>query len=174
MPENGTTVAESDSTLPNSYLWTTWLRKMSRELVLRARETQADLLLTFTHSQIQPGALAQIRAATAARLVQVSPIHCRTGACRIQQICLCMIWWQLTVRRRCKCLNGWVHTMLPGILWLAIRSCTFDHWHGCGAKCRRRRDFIGGWRPEREAILSQLGDFDLRDLGAGLGSPRET
>src|SRR5262249_12380016 len=50
-----------------------WLRKVNRELVVTVQRDQPDLVIVFGSTQIQLGALAQIRASTKTHLAWVWP-----------------------------------------------------------------------------------------------------
>jgi spore maturation protein CgeB len=148
-----------------------WLRKANRELVLHALALQPDLILTFTHTQVMPGALAQIRASTDARLVQIWPDPLLSWEANLSAN---LPLYDLVATYSRETQSTFERMGARRVAWIPLAGdpelhpltkCTEAERKMLGADVT----FIGGWRPERETILTQLRDFDLKIWGPDWG-----
>jgi hypothetical protein len=146
-----------------------WIKKANRALVVQVHALKPDLVLTFTHPAVRPGALAQIRSSIDAVLVNVWPDT--------------LVNWE-TSTSACVGLYDLVATYsnasVPSIermggrrvAWIPLAGDPDLHpVHSGPVPPEFCADvtFIGGWRPERESLLSQLGRFDLKIWGPDWG-----
>jgi hypothetical protein len=148
-----------------------WLRKANRELVLRVLALRPDLILTFTHPQVMPGALAQIRAATHARLVQVWPDTMQNWDAALSAN---LPLYDLMATYSRETVPVLERMGARAVTWIPLAGDPELHPFSTASHAEQKMlgadvTFIGGWRPEREAILSQLGDFDLKIWGPDWG-----
>lgn len=148
-----------------------WLRKANRMLVLAILQARPDVVITFGDYRLSTGALAQIKAASSAALVHVWP----------------------------DTLLNWRNEMTPALplydLIATYSKATVPLFQALGARRVQwiplgcdptlhapsaeqiesppaqdiEVSFVGGWRPEREAVLKQLGQFDLKVWGPDWG-----
>lgn len=136
-----------------------WIRKVNREFVLKAIEEKPTLILTFTHRQIRAGALAQIRAAVDTALVNIWPdtlVNWGTHhTANLPMYDLVATYSQQSVAQlqRLGASNvAWIPLAGDPDYHRPAAACTPEEAKQLGADIT----FIGGWRPEREAVLTQL------------------
>lgn len=147
-----------------------WIRKGNRELVAESIAFQPDYVLTFGHYQIEPGALAQIRATTKSLLVHVWP---DTLLNLTKSLVACLPLFDLLATYSRSTIESLERLGARRVVWVPLASdpsmcpqaSDADSTKVGGADVT----FIGGWRPEREAILSTLGQFDLKIWGPDWG-----
>ncbi len=148
-----------------------WLRKANRELVLCALDLQPDLVLTFTHPQIMPGALAQITTSTSAKLAQIWPDPLLSWEANLSANLpiydLIATFSQATV-------SAFLRMGARKAIWLPFAGDPELLFYPSRSDIERGAlaadvTFIGAWRAEREAVLSQLGAFDLKIWGPDWG-----
>jgi spore maturation protein CgeB len=148
-----------------------WIRKANRDLVLRALALSPDLILTFPNDVVRVGALVQIKAVLDVPAVCIWPdtyVNWDThkAAC-VPAYDLLATYSERTVatlQRLGASRVAWIPLAGDPHLHPAT-SCTPDEQPRFGADVT----FIGGWRPERESVLSHLGDHDLKIWGPDWG-----
>lgn len=145
-----------------------WLRKANLELLKQASESRPDLLLVITTEGVRAGTLGQLRAQCPGTVIYClfpdTPHNLVPD--RIQA--LPMFDRVMTVS------SGWVDTFrrlgAQRIHYLPLAADTDLHhpFEGNRSESLPQHDvaFVGIWRPEREALLEQLTDFDLRVWGS--------
>lgn len=148
-----------------------WVRKANRDLVIQALQSQPDYLFTFGHYPIQAGALAQIRSTAKTALVHVWPDTLLNVG---NNLILCLPLFDLVASYSRSGLEQFQSLGAKRVVWIPLAGdpsmhasvdCTESEKNQYGADVT----FIGGWRPEREAILSKLGGFDLKIWGPDWG-----
>ena len=144
-----------------------WLRKANRQLVIRALELQPDLVLTFTHPQLMPGALAQIKVATHAHLVQIWPDTLANWEAALSAN---LPVYDLVATYSSRSAPLLQRMGARHVIWLPLAGDPILHARQDCSPAERAAfgadvTFIGGWRQAREAILRQLTDFDLKIWG---------
>jgi spore maturation protein CgeB len=149
----------------------TWIRKANRELVLKAVESQPDYLLTFGQYPIQAGALAQIRSVSNCALVHVWPDSLLNVG---HSLISCLPLFDLFASYSQSTLEQLRRLGAERVAWIPLAGdpsmhTTVDCSESDKALYGADVTFIGGWRPEREAILSTLGSFDLKIWGPDWG-----
>lgn len=148
-----------------------WIRKASRDLALQAIKIQPDLVLTFGHYPIRIGAVFQLRASTNATLVHVWPDPMVNWN---NDLTACLPLYDLVATYSQATVPVFERLGARRAVWVPLAGDPALHADiVCTDEDRRRFSaqvtFIGGWRPEREALLSQLGDFDLKIWGPDWG-----
>lgn len=149
-----------------------WERKANREMVLKAADWQPDIIVVVGNCPVQPGALAQAQILTNARLIHIWPdTLANLSANRL----MCLPVYDI-VATYCQVTVPYFEKLgARHVIWLPLAGDPCLHaLHGEHAT----RDspavadvaFIGGWRPEREAVLTRLGDFDLKIWGPDWGA----
>jgi spore maturation protein CgeB len=148
-----------------------WTRKANRDLVLRVRTLEPDLIFTFPNTVLRAGALGQIRASTAASTVCVWPdtlVNWDTH----QSVCLPL--YDLVATYSQSTISVFEGLGARRATWIPLAgdphlhpamSCTPADEEEFGADVT----FIGGWRPERESVLSRLDDLNLKIWGPDWG-----
>jgi hypothetical protein len=148
-----------------------WARKANREMVVNARQFIPQVVVVVGSCPVAAGALAQIKASLEVALVHLWPdtlvnldsslieclplydlecIYSRNAVEPIRRLgANCPVWMPLAG-------DPSIHGML---------HCTESETAEYGADVA----FIGGWRPEREAVLSALTHFDLKIWGPDWG-----
>lgn len=148
-----------------------WIRKANRDLVLRSLALAPDLILTFPNDVLRVGSLIQIKADLDVPTVCIWPdtfVNWDTheAAC-LPAYDLLATYSERTVtilKRLGASHVAWVP--LAGDPWLhPAVTCTPDEQARFGADVT----FVGGWRPEREVVFSQLADVDLKIWGPDWG-----
>lgn len=141
-----------------------WLMKVNRQLVVDVMNMRPQLILTFTHAQLLTGALAQIRAALDATLVQIWPDTMQNWR-SIHSTNLPLYDLLATYSR--ATIPVFERLGAQRVAWLPLAADPELHPIHAPHLPDLTADvsFIGGWRPEREAILAQLEGFDLKIWG---------
>ena len=148
-----------------------WTRKSNRDMLTQALRCDPDYLLTFGHYPIQAGALAQVRAGSRAKLIHIWP---DTLLNLTSNIISCLPVFDLVA---CYSQSGVDPLQRLGarkVVWIPLAGDPTMHTlaeplDGDVARYGADVTFIGGWRPEREAILSSLGSFSLKIWGPDWG-----
>jgi spore maturation protein CgeB len=148
-----------------------WLRKVNRELVVAALKKQPDLLIVFGSTQIQVGALAQIRASTQTHLAWVWPdtlLNLTDGIVG----CLPLFHSVFSYSAIAVPLLQRLHA--ERVAWLPLAGDPLMHNQAELSPAEENAfaaeiSFIGGWRPEREAALRQLLHLKLKIWGPDWG-----
>lgn len=148
-----------------------WIRKANRDFVIQAVASQPDYLLTFGHYAIHAGSLAQIRSACKATLVHVWP---DTLSNLNDSLILCLPLFDLVASYSQSSLEQLRRLGAKRVAWIPLAGDPSMHSAVACSESEKALygadvTFIGGWRPEREAILSTLGDFDLKIWGPDWG-----
>jgi spore maturation protein CgeB len=145
-----------------------WLRKANLELLQVAERVRPALILVIFTEGVRAGTLGQLRAQLPKTLIYClfpdTPHNLVPD--RIQ--CLPMFDRVMTVS------PGWMDTFrrlgAERIHYLPLAADTDLHQpvaqRGSGRSQGHDVAFVGNWRPEREAFLAQLVDFDLRIWGS--------
>lgn len=145
-----------------------WLTKANRQLVIDAMRLRPHLILAFTHSHLLPGALAQLRAASEAALVQIWPDTISNWS---PVLSANLPLYDLVATYSRATVPILERMGARKAIWLPLAGDPDLH----PARIAQRPDlaaevsFIGGWRPEREAVLSCLSSFDLKIWGPEWG-----
>jgi spore maturation protein CgeB len=148
-----------------------WIRKANRDLVTQTLSFLPEYLLTFGHYAVQPGALAQIRSASNSTLVHLWPDTLLNLGSDLMS---CLPLFDLVASYSHASLEQLRRLGAERVAWIPLAADPSMH---SAAECsdsdkaRYSADvtFIGGWRPEREAILSTLESFDLKIWGPDWG-----
>jgi len=158
--------------LLNTYLpVTAWVRKANRDLILEAVRLRPDLILVFGFYPVRAGALAQIKALLDVTLVHIWPDPL-VNLDEAMVCCLPLFDFEASYSQSALGVFEKLGARKP--VWIplaadlslhAVSECTEEEHNILGAEVA----FIGGWRPEREQILSQLGSFDLKIWGPDWG-----
>ncbi len=145
-----------------------WLMKANRQLVIDVMRLRPQMLLSFTHSHLLPGALAQIRAAVGTVLVQIWP---DTFANWSLVLSANLPLYDLVATYSRATVPILERMGARKVMWLPLAGDPELHPIAAPKRLDLAADvsFIGGWRPEREATLSQLGGFDLKIWGPEWG-----
>ena len=148
-----------------------WVRKANRELVLQAYEFNPELVAVFGLSPISAGALAQLKASLDTSLVHVWPDplvnlenHIVSGLRLIDLVATFSkstveVFEKLGARRAV-----WI-PLAADSPFEPVSDCTPSERQMYGADIT----FVGGWRPEREHVLTKLAGFDLKIWGPDWG-----
>jgi spore maturation protein CgeB len=146
-----------------------WIRKANREMILRATHTATNLLVVVGQQPVRAGALAQIQASTHARAILIWPdpllnLDAETIAC--------LPLYDLVATYSSATLDPFRRLGASHVEWVPLAAdpslhspviCTPSEQSEFEADI----SFIGGWRPEREALLKRLGVFNLKIWGTG-------
>ena len=152
----------------NNYLpIESWRRKANRDFVAAIVEANPQIVITIGSVPVNAGALAQIKASTQARLAHVWPdTLSNLGIESIQSFQL----YNLIATYSKSSVSILQQLCASKIVWLPLACdpvlhpkliCTESEKIELGADIT----FIGGWRPERAAILELLGNFNLKIWG---------
>jgi spore maturation protein CgeB len=148
-----------------------WIQKAHRELALKAMNLKPDLVVTFGQYPLRVGSLALIRASTDASLVHIWPDplfnwNTHLTACIPMYDCIAT-YSKATVsifqELGAKCAL-WIPLAGDPSLHPVV-TCTEPEKQEFSADVT----FAGRWRPERETVLSQLSNFDLKIWGPDWG-----
>jgi hypothetical protein len=148
-----------------------WIRKANRDLVMQALDYKPAYVLTFGYFPIQAGALAQIRASIGAALVHIWP---DTLANVNSNLIACLPLFDLVASYSEASLGELQRLGAKQVVWIPLAGDPLMH---APTECKEAEQtlygadvtFIGGWRPEREAILTELTSFDLKIWGPDWG-----
>lgn len=148
-----------------------WVRKANRDLVTNVFEFQPDFVFTFGHYQIQPGALAQIKSSTATLLVHIWPDTLLNVDANLIS---CLRLFDLVATYSDSSREHLQKLGAPNVAWIPLAGDPSLHpYLECDESEKKQYGadvtFIGGWRPEREAVLQRLVLFDLRIWGPDWG-----
>ena len=148
-----------------------WIRKANRELFQKVRDWQPHILISLAQYPVQAGLLAQLKASMpAVHLVYIWPdplinwsTHLSAG---LRLYDLVATYSQATVPLFEK-------MGAPQVAWVPLAADPVLHPRldptQIAPEYQADVSFVGGWRPEREALLSQLGGFNLKIWGPDWG-----
>lgn len=148
-----------------------WIRKANRQMVQIAMQQQCHILITVGAHPIQVGALAQIRASTDALLVHIWPDTLVNWSSSFTSN---LPLYDLVATYSAKTAPIFQQLGAKNVIWLPLAGDPFLPSTGKYPPLDNNTyyhdvTFVGGWRPEREKILSQLGDFNLKIWGPDWG-----
>lgn len=145
-----------------------WLKKANRQLVIDVMNMHPQLILTFTHTHLLPGALAQIRAALDIILVQIWPDTMQNWV-PVHSVNLPL--YDLLATYSKATVPLFERLGAQRVVWLPLAADPELHPDAAPHRPDLSSDvnFIGGWRPERELLLSQLEGFDVKIWGPDWG-----
>lgn len=148
-----------------------WVRKANREMVVKARQLIPRVVAVVGSCPVSAGALAQIKASLEVTLVHIWPdtlVNLDSSLIeRLPLYDLECVYSQSAVKPIQK-LGATRPVWVPLAGDPSIHSvpqCTESEAVVYGADVT----FIGGWRPEREAVLSALTQFNLKIWGPDWG-----
>jgi spore maturation protein CgeB len=148
-----------------------WVRKANRQLVLQAYEFRPEVVAVFGSSPISAGALAQLKASMDVSLVNVWPdplVNLENhivGGLRVIDLVATYskstveVFEKLGAKRA-----AWV-PLAADLTVQPVSDCTPAERQIYAADIT----FVGGWRPEREQVLTRLAGFDLKIWGPDWG-----
>lgn len=148
-----------------------WIRKMGRQLVIRAIIHQPDLILNFGHYPVRAGALAQIRSSFSVPIIHVWPDPFQNWD---THMCAALPLLDLVATYSRYTIESFHQLGARRAVWLPFAgdpalhhptTCSLDERHRYQADI----SFIGSWRPEREAALMKLTNFNLKIWGSDWG-----
>jgi spore maturation protein CgeB len=148
-----------------------WLRKANREFVVKAIDVHPSLIAVIGSCPVQPGALAQAQISTGAQLVHIWPdtlVHLSAGYFAN------LLLYDLVGTYSRATIPHLERLGARRTIWLPLAGDPQLHSQQDQPRASDKRfladvTFIGGWRPEREAVLSQLGEFKLQIWGPEWG-----
>lgn len=148
----------------------TWVRKGNRELVTFVLGGEVDLLVVIGSAPVHVGALAQIRAATSTYAAWIWP---DTLVNLAEQSPATIPLYQTIFSYSSEAAKVF-ESMGASVIWLPLAGDPELHFPGDLnedeiKKYKADITFIGGWRPEREAALSSLSNYDLKIWGPEWG-----
>jgi len=148
-----------------------WIRKANREMVMQAIQARSDLVVTFGHYPIQAGALAQIRLSLNAYVIHIWPDTLMNLEAHVLS---CLPIYDLIATYARSTVQLFQSLGAAQVAWIPLAGDPLMHPVTECAKAERIAfgadvTFIGGWRPEREAVLSELGAFHLKIWGPDWG-----
>ena len=134
-----------------------WMRKMNRKLVIKARDYQPQIILLFTNTRILPGTLACIKTVLpTCKLVWIwpdSPLNLEQHNFINGKLV------DLTATYSKASIPAFQQLGFSNVNWVPLAAD--PHMHGnetIPASFATDIGFVGGWRPERERIMSVLCD----------------
>ncbi len=144
-----------------------WLRKANLELLRLAEQCQPRLVLVIGTENVRAGTLGQLRAQFPNTLIyclypdtphNLVPDRIQSLPMFDRVITVSPGWTDTFTRLGAKCVS-----YLPLAADTDLHQCVSN---GTSAADGSDVAFIGNWRPDREAFLEQLIDFDLRIWGS--------
>ena len=147
-----------------------WVTKANREIVVKAIESRIDMLVVVGSWSMQAGALAQIKAATGAQIVNIWPdtlVNLR------DYTILALPVYDLVATYSQNSVAMFERLGARRVVWVPLAGdpsvhpavdLTEQEKEVFGADVT----FVGGWRPEREEVLTHLakdGSFRLKIWG---------
>jgi hypothetical protein len=148
-----------------------WIRKANREMVVKASDLTPALVIVVGTCPVSAGALAQIKASFEVTLVHIWPdtlvnLDSPLLECLPLYDLVCVYSHNAVGPVKKLGARRPVWTPLAGDPSMhGVPQCTASETAEYGADLT----FIGGWRPEREAVLSSLTRFDLKIWGPDWG-----
>jgi spore maturation protein CgeB len=148
-----------------------WARKANREMVVNARQFIPQLVVVVGSCPVTAGALAQIKASLEVTLVHLWPdTLVNLGSSLLE----CLPLYDLECVYSLSAVEPIRRLGASRPVWMPLAGdpsihdlphCTESEADEYGADVA----FIGGWRPEREAVLSTLTQFNLKIWGPDWG-----
>src|SRR5215471_12412224 len=140
-----------------------WTKKANRSMVTTAIDFAPDMVIICGSSLVYPGALAQVRASIGSYLVLLWPDTLLNLG--IHSIA-CLPLYDLVATYSKSTVEGLRTMGARSIKWVPLGGDPLLHSPAPltgseSAKYRADVSFIGGWRPEREKVLSEFKGLDL-------------
>lgn len=145
-----------------------WIRKANREMVMQGIEFRPDLVAVIGAQPLRAGALAQLKIACPnASLAFVWPDPLVNLSDTLQG---CLRVFDVVATYSSSHVPLIQALGAPHAFWLPLGADEDLHGLGNRGSAAERHyefdvSFIGDWRPEREAALSTLANFDLKIWG---------
>jgi hypothetical protein len=148
-----------------------WVRKANREMVVSARQYAPRMVVLVGNCPVRAGALAQVKASLGVTLVHIWP---DTLVNMDAPLIECLPMYDLECVYSRSAVEPMKRLGASRIVWTPLAGdpslhgplqCTESEAVEYGAEAT----FIGGWRPEREALLSTLTQFNLKIWGPDWG-----
>lgn len=148
-----------------------WIHKANRKLLLAILEAQPDVVLTFGSYRLLTGALAQVKTASSAKLVHIWPDTMLNWR---NDMTLALPLYDLVATYSQATLPLFQALGAQRVEWVPLGGDPTLHapaaeWIEAPPPQDIEVSFVGGWRPEREAVLKQLTQFDLKIWGPDWG-----
>lgn len=148
-----------------------WLRKANREMVVELARVKSHLMLVIGAYRVQPGALAQAVASGGVKTALVWP---DTLSNLPDETIACAPLYEIVSTYSRASVPLWQRLGAAKAAWLPLAGdpSLFETSRvsiDSGSVMQVGVTFIGGWRPEREALLSKLAVFDLKIWGPDWG-----
>lgn len=148
-----------------------WIKKANRDLVSSVTRFRPHYVVTVGQYPLRAGALAQIRASVRTALIHIWPDTLLNLG---NDLAACLPLFDLVASYSESSLEQLQKLGARRVTWIPLAGDPVMHAPvGCteSEQARYRADvtFIGGWRPEREAVLSTLHSFDLKIWGPDWG-----
>ena len=144
-----------------------WVRKANRDLVMKVIERQPSVVLIIGQQPVRLGALAQLQTGTSARVGLVWPDPLVNLEDSLAS-CLPVLDAVFTYSERSV---GSFRRLGAGFVeWVPLAGDPQLHAPATPSSVERAEygadvTFIGGWRPERETVLTGLAGLDLKIWG---------
>lgn len=151
-----------------------WVRRANSRVVISARDARPDLIVTFgMNASLRAGSVAQIRASLpTTRLACVWPDTLVNWSTHLSAA---LPLFDVLATYSSSTVPVFARIGARTSIWLPFAADPDLHGRGGGvtpaAVPSSDVSFIGGWRESREALLSTLGDVDLKIWGPGWGGP---
>lgn len=144
-----------------------WVRKANRDLVMKVIEWQPSVVLIIGQHPVRLGALAQLQAGTAARVGLVWP---DTLLNLEDNLAACLPVFDAVFTYSERSVASFRRLGAGNVEWVPLAGDPQLHAPATPspAECVQYGadvTFIGGWRPEREAVLTGLAGLDLKIWG---------
>ena len=148
-----------------------WVRKANRDLVMRVIERRPSTVLIIGQHLVRLGALAQLQAGASARVGLVWPDTMLNLDDRLVA-CLPVVNAVFTYSERSVAIFRRLGA--DTVVWVPLAGDPELHTPATPSPVERAQygadvTFIGGWRPEREAVLTGLVGLDLKIWGPEWG-----
>ena len=147
-----------------------WIRGANRELLKFVMMWRPHILMNVAQYPVRAGTLAQIKASTPARLVHLWPDTLMNWNADLSA---CVRLYDLVATYSKTTIPVFQRMGAQRVEWVPLAGDPSLHSRHDPEQIphedRADVSFVGGWRPEREAILSQLGGFNLKIWGPEWG-----
>lgn len=144
-----------------------WLRRINADFVTTARQLAPDLVMIVGMvEELRAGALAQVRALLPVKVVWVWPDQMANWTTAMATMLPSV---DLVATFSSTTLSAFAEMGARDVMWVPLAAD--PGLHGLTAAVAQTTmppcdvSFIGAWRPSREALVSELSQFDLRIWG---------